>query len=110
MISPTFRTEAALCIWESMLESRKDVPALDAVWKNWGTVEMRQTAIALADPAIEAWQALAAHEQEDCAPFDWEFIPAFVRRVDWAERATPHTTPRQLALSILADIRKESRL
>lgn len=95
--SETLRMEAALCIWEAMLEA-KSFPALQnaATWKHtlaetWrkrGSVEMRHTAIALADKALVVFDLIGGHEGAealDLIPYDWEFIPAFVARVDWVD-------------------------
>jgi len=94
--SDTLRMEAALCIWEAMIEARmKD--AREA--PNWtddlndrfaenGTVQMRHTAIALADKALETFDLIGGAdgaEALELIPYDWEFVPAFVARVDWAD-------------------------
>lgn len=92
----TLRMEAALCIWEAMLEAKRDRHALPADWAGemslrWyerGTVEMRHLAIALAEKALSAFDLIGQHEGAealDLIPYDWEFIPAFVARVDWTD-------------------------
>lgn len=94
--SDTLRMEAALCIWEAMLEAKRDRHALPDDWAGemslrWyvrGTVEMRHTAIALADKALEVFELIGGTdgaEALDLIPYDWEFIPAFVARVDWTD-------------------------
>lgn len=77
--------EAALCIWEWMLENRDGIPAMNKTWDKQGTVAMRHAAIALAPAACTIWDMMTENERETCVPYDWEFIPAFVAQVDWAE-------------------------
>lgn len=106
MTNQTFsavQVEAALCIWEWMLESRqwemKDAaaigaapwqPALVQLWENVGTSQMRDLAARVA-PAVEAlYGELCAEVGEDelrqvyCA-YDWEFIPAVCMLLDWSD-------------------------
>lgn len=93
------RMEAALCIWEAMNDTRYGNPRakpvvrpwmieMDLTWKVRGTVEMRHTAIDLADKALEVFDLIGRHEGAealDLLPYDWEFIPAFVAHVDWTD-------------------------
>lgn len=95
--SETLRMEAALCIWEAMLETinfpdqqKKGTwkGTLGETFERRGTVEMRHTAIALADKALAVFDLIGRHEGAealDLLPYDWEFIPAFVARVDWTD-------------------------
>lgn len=77
--------EAALCIWENMLEIRHGKPSLDETWDKFGTVAMRHAAIALAPAACSIWDMMSEDERQECIPYDWEFIPAFVSLVKWDE-------------------------
>lgn len=93
------RMEAALCIWEAMLDARfPGEPAegeapiwanvMDETWVARGTVEMRHTAIDLADKALEVFDLIGGIEGAealDLIPYDWEFMPAFVALVDWTD-------------------------
>ena len=103
--SESLRMEAALCIWECMhdahaaLPHRSEMPAhlasgkvqqwqadMDRVWDAHGTVGMRQKAIGLAPDALQTFDLIGKHQGAealgmDC--YDWDFIPAFVARVDW---------------------------
>lgn len=102
--SETLRMEAALCIWEAMLEARTTIPTtgkrpsedfaaqwivdLDDSWEARGAVEMRHLAIYFADLALETFDLIGGHEGAealDLTPYDWEFVPAFVARVDWTD-------------------------
>jgi hypothetical protein len=101
--SETLRMEAALCIWEEMLDVDRHAKSavsvtnikappfhitLSLTWDRRGTVEMRHTAIALADKALEVFDLIGGAdgaEALDLIPYDWEFIPAFVARVDWTD-------------------------
>lgn len=97
--SETLRMEAALCIWEAMLDARfPGEPAegedllwanvMDETWAARGSVQMRHTAIDLADKALEVFDLIGRHEGAealDLTPYDWEFIPAFVALVDWTD-------------------------
>ncbi|MER9605379.1 hypothetical protein [Mesorhizobium sp. M0243] len=84
--------EAAMCLWEAMLvEYREEgkpghewAEPMHARWDQWGTSEMRHDCIALAPIAERVWQIVRETGEEDhLVPFDWEFIPAFLRRVQW---------------------------
>ncbi|WP_266031247.1 hypothetical protein [Brucella intermedia] len=74
--------EAALCIWEAMLENVvRQSPQLKRAFETYGTVEMRHCAIRLAPLACKVWDLMTEDERENLIPYDWEFIPKFVRTV-----------------------------
>lgn len=118
--SEILRFEAALCIWEAMLEARPKPELVDVGRKDrirpWqieletafdkiGTVAMRHLAIALADSALTVFDLIGRHhgaEELGLIPYDWEFIPAFVARVDWANGGTADS--RTIAADLLAKI------
>ncbi|MER8582661.1 hypothetical protein NKG95_28825 [Mesorhizobium sp. M1423] len=86
--------EAAMCLWEAMLEVRMKEGTSQAAWAapifarwdQWGTCEMRHDCIALAPIAERVWVAVReTGEEDDLVPFDWEFIPAFLRRVKFTD-------------------------
>lgn len=101
----SLRMEAALCIWECMHDTQASLPDrssmaaavasgkvlpwqadMDSLWNGYGTVGMRHKAIALAEPALKAFDLVGGHEGAEelgLDSYDWEFIPAFVARVDW---------------------------
>lgn len=79
--------EAALCVWEDLLERRdrfpQQNPDLVALWEKYGTVHIRALC-----PTIGSWIAeafdLIERDSLDSSPYDWEIVPAFVGLVDWA--------------------------
>lgn len=96
--------EAALCIWEAMLEARGDNPVeraarkagpaegaewqvqLDQLWERAGTVQMRRYAADLAPEFLHVYDGLGGLdtlEELNLAPYDWEFIPAVLAHVEW---------------------------
>ena len=77
--------ETACCLWESMLEQRTKLPALDRVWLRYGTSEMRLAAIDMAKAVDEEWRELGQDAQEDFGAFDWEFCPMIINRIDWTQ-------------------------
>jgi hypothetical protein len=96
MTMDTSICEAAMCLWEAMLDEYREegkpghewALPLHARWDQWGTCEMRHVCIALAPIAERVWEAVRETGEEDhLVPYDWEFIPAFLRRVQFNE---PH--------------------
>lgn len=75
----------ALAIFEDLLTVRDTTPALDAYWDGQGTVSMRQDAIALAAICDEVF-AMTPETVKERWVFDWEFVPAFVRLIQWGDR------------------------
>lgn len=96
--------EAALCIWEAMLEARGDNPVeraarkadpaegaewqvqLDQLWERAGTVQMRRYAADLAPEFLHVYDGLGGFdtvEELNLTPYDWEFIPAVLAHVEW---------------------------
>lgn len=92
--------DAALCIWEAMLEMRNEIDGLDHAWKTHGTCSMRESAADLGCTAEAAWLELSEDDRDDiCAPFDWCFVPAFLRLVRFHKNGGNEIdgTPRQIA-------------
>jgi len=89
------RAEAVACIWECLLEWKETEPnILAALWEEKGTVEMRHKAISLAEFVLDVWDGLggdAAIDDLDLIPYDWQFVPAVLRLVDWTEGGKPPT-------------------
>ncbi|MDX0270885.1 hypothetical protein GOC13_24365 [Sinorhizobium meliloti] len=117
--------EAVACLWEAFTDAnqrgwkrdpeneRRDAKlepltdnaaALYEAWRNVGTVEMRHTAINLADFMLKTWDALTEDEQEELVPYDWEFAPAFLAVIEWDSQgsATHPLEPREMADAVLA--------
>ncbi|MBK5570244.1 hypothetical protein [Ensifer sp. SSB1] len=106
------RSDAAICVWANMADALVASPSLRATWNKTSSAEMRRTAINLADVALSAWHAMSLDEQQACIPFDWGFIAAFVRSVDWNPDGNPvatipHEMPRAIAAAILSDLSKD---
>jgi hypothetical protein len=101
--------EAALCIWEEMLDERErkgpaenERPwkvAMRKMWHDYGTVSMRHEAIRLGPIACEVYDIIGCDrlEELDLIPYDWEFIPAFVARVDWSGRGIASADAKDIA-------------
>lgn len=70
--------EAALCLWEAMLELREKLPRLDAEFCSHGAWAMRQAAIALATHAEQVWQVISDNGNDDTVMYDWEFCPEYI--------------------------------
>lgn len=96
----TLRAEASLCLWEAMLEDRHPIPDLDKIWTEQGTVTMRHYAIGLADEVLATWDLLTEDQQQDLIPYDWEFVPAFLKHVDWST-GRPIADPVQIAQKLV---------
>lgn len=90
--------EAAMCLWEAMLDMTRQAPVTDQIASlatlgeasyrkqvdNWfdhyGTGVMRLAVMQLALACCTEWDLLDEQQQDASAPFDWEFVPAFLRR------------------------------
>lgn len=94
----TLQAEAAMCLWEAMLEGRDSLRVLDEVWQDVGTVQMRHFAIELSPYVCQVWDTLSEDERESCIPYDWEFVPALLKHIEWENhRPVLPETPRQMA-------------
>lgn len=97
--------EAAMCIWEAMLDARYPgeqhpdlMEPMDRLWFDHGTVEMRHYAYRLALSALEVFELLGREycEEHDLIPYDWEFIPAVVRLADWSSLYAADNSPKRI--------------
>lgn len=89
--------EAALCAWEWMLENRIDTNRPDfepdqfhqwrvdyeQVFEDFGTAAMRHCSIAAGCIALAVYDLMEAKGIEFHSAYDWEFVPAVMRRLDW---------------------------
>jgi hypothetical protein len=83
--------EAALCLWEAVLESRNDA-TIDAAFERHGAWALRQAMMDMSHHCDDVWLALTDLGNDDRVSFDWEFCPAFIAHcVDWQ-----HCTPLAL--------------
>lgn len=86
MSNYTLHVEAALCIWEALIEYRTknadnhDDP-ITICFEQRGTNEMRHAAIALSVLCSDLWHKLPEDERPDC--FDWDYVPQFVAMLTW---------------------------
>lgn len=86
--APTYsalQAEAALCIWEAMLDARLESssPAITAAFEAGGTVTMRHHALALSTFALAVHDALPDDVREAPLAYDYEIIPAILNAVQW---------------------------
>jgi hypothetical protein len=96
--------ETACAIWEDMLERRVTLPLLDDAWGNYGTCAMRTEAATLAVYACQVWATMTLDEMDVVTPYDWEFIPSLINRVEWDPETGSYDDlpePRAMADSIL---------
>jgi hypothetical protein len=81
--------EAALCVWEHLLNKRENEDKSDGFhkcWNDYGTSMMRAKSILLGRWANDIWRTLQdeAHPDVDWdVTFDWDFIPRIMRYVIW---------------------------
>ena len=74
---------------------------LSKVFDNSGTVQMRHWAISLADTVLEVWDILGpdAAEELDLIPYDWEFVPAVLRHIEWHDSGYFQPDPKEIVSS-----------
>ncbi|MES2300870.1 MAG: hypothetical protein V4521_02150 [Pseudomonadota bacterium] len=80
--------EVAACLWEAVQDMHNPSPvgapadpvavALHREFESQGTSAVRAMACGWATECETAWRALSGDER-DLLPFDWEFVPRFVR-------------------------------
>jgi hypothetical protein len=106
-VGPTYsalEAEAALCIWEDMLD-RRDTFYKEAFTPN-GSVTMRHLSLELAPFVLRVYDRIA---DEVCGmwSYDWEVIPAILNTITFA---ASHTLPdeTEAAAKALASLKKET--
>ncbi|MGA1853014.1 hypothetical protein VH570_19460 [Sphingobium sp. HT1-2] len=70
--------ETGMCLWEAMLEIR-DRHDVAARFNDVGTVAMRHAVMPLIGDCEREWEELG-DKQDQHAPYDWEWCPAFLER------------------------------
>jgi hypothetical protein len=101
---------AGLCVWEEMLAVKaRNAPERRNLLRHWervGTCALRRAALSLGRFANTVWRALDDDLREALEPFDWEFVPAFLRMFafDGDEVVTPSTD------YVIAELRARSVL
>lgn len=99
--------EAALCVWENLLERRESFPqqnpGMSALWDEFGTVHMRALCPAIGSWIVEAVD-LIERDSLDASPYDWEIVPAFVGLVEWVpNQHKPKLMAPKAAAKLVAD-------
>jgi hypothetical protein len=76
--------EAALCIWEAVLDVMLKQPTRSEFFGEHGSWDIRIACGHLAAHCERIWQAFTNNGADDTVTFDWEFVPAYVAHcVDW---------------------------
>jgi len=90
--------ETALCVWEHFQDRDQSDRALNQLWKEIGTVEMRQLAIRLAPFCCEVFALIPDSLTYD-KTYDWDILPAILDTVDFVARPVlPPAPPVALEL------------
>ena len=80
-------TDAAMSVWEDMLTAKAtgepEFTAMLTLWARIGTPAMRAKAFTIGRFANAVWNGLDEDTRDVLAPFNWEFVPAFLRTVDF---------------------------
>lgn len=107
--------EAALCLWEAMLEVRNgrftSEHWINVQWEEMGTVHMRHWAISAAAYLGKVWNAapMTDDTRDMLSPFDWEFVPAVLGRMsaDWIDHSGPYfiemVKPDDMARALISE-------
>lgn len=85
--------EAAVCLWEAILESKDKSPEeppnwedrMIEVWEEVGTAHMRQFAIGLAPAILHVYDGIGganALPELNLIPYDWMFVPSVLAEVE----------------------------
>lgn len=74
--------EGALCAWEHMCEER-DRPPFRQLFDDMGSAAMRSCAIQAGAIASHVYSLMEQRHIEFADPYDWEFVPAVLARLDW---------------------------
>ena len=99
--------EAALCLWEAMIEAKAEAEKLQDcgvgggddllnAWEDTGTMFMRHEALRLAHVVCETF-ALIPVDLRDGHSFDWEIVPAILDTFRWSHAGGAHDEPAQIA-------------
>lgn len=116
--APHLLADAAQCAWEHVLEcmhvkgtdnptpEQDHASEVSAARDGLGSVELRHVCRDLAHAISVGWALLGEHGQEAMTPFDWNYVPWFMREcVVWDADAS--TTPVSLRNDWVAVIRAE---
>lgn len=99
--------EAALCLWEAMIEAKIEAEKradygdgvgsdLLSAWEDTGSLFMRHEALRLAHVVCETFDLIPA-DVRDGHPYDWEIVPAILDTFRWSHAGCEHDAPAQIA-------------
>lgn len=79
------QVEAALCLWEAVLEAnRKGDEAILAAFERHGAWSLREAVMNMAHHCDDVFLMFSDLGNDDRVTFDWEFCPAYIAHcVDW---------------------------
>lgn len=83
------RLEAAMCIWEAVLEENLFEERRQKV----GAVQLRHDLMPLIDALDQGWKLC---DQDKMCPFDWEFTPWFLKNCVSETHATLYPNWKEL--------------
>lgn len=75
--------EAAMCLWEAMLDLREKDDTVNAAFEAHGSVALRHSVMTLVDDCQKEWEALSEEERVHFLPYDWEWCPKFLAKNLW---------------------------
>lgn len=101
--------EAALCVWEHLLEccdahSAHYDSAINDIYGKLGAAEFRTTAIGLGRYCQTVYDLIPEEVREGWA-YDWDVIPAILCTIDWKNGHTAQLPPGQAAKIVTRQLR-----
>ena len=82
MTTRTDELEAAMCLWEAVMEIREQQPQVQAAFERHGTSAMRHVVMSWIPDLAWAWAAIDEYD----LTYDWDFVPAWIsKNIDWSE-------------------------
>lgn len=112
--------DAALCVWEAMLDLRfayennpvttGNIHQMAEVWHALGSVQMRYFVSTVASLAIQAYHDLREDLKSGVWSFDFDFIPTVVENLTWTfEGPERPTDPALFLATVLGTLRQRAR-
>lgn len=82
--------EGALCAWEFMIDEMNlpdgkvsVIPDFKSICDNLGMASLRCISMQAGAISCDVYAHMESQGYEFTMPYDWEFVPAVVRRLDW---------------------------
>ncbi len=111
--------EAALCLWEAMLEAKftnekREEEGLEersdmvSVWDDTGSLFMRHEALRLAHVVCETYELIPVGAR-DAIAYDWEIVPAILDTFRWSHQGAAHDAPAQIAAVVTVALEAEQK-